>query len=73
VYDSPVAKQGERPGRPKVVHRQRPEIGVGEVNEIIAGKPPVLQVYWPKIERYGYYLATDVARVDDGDELRVSS
>jgi hypothetical protein len=59
-----MAKREARP-RPRVVHRSRPEIGVGEVNEITAGKPPVLQVYWPKIERYGYYLATDVARVEE--------
>ena len=65
MYDSFVPKRDEARRAPKVVHRLRPEIGVGEVNEVVAGKPPVLQVYWPKIERYGYYLATDVARVPE--------
>jgi hypothetical protein len=65
VYDSSMPKREDGRRVPRVVHRSRPEIGIGEVNEVVAGKPPVLQVYWPKIERYGYYLATDVARVAD--------
>ena len=70
MYDSSVSKREEARRVPRVVHRARPEIGVGEVNEIVNGKPPVLQVYWPKIERYGYYLATDVARIpEDAPEL----
>jgi hypothetical protein len=48
----------------RVVHKSRPELGVGEVNDILAGKPPVVQVFWPETHKYGYYLASDVARLD---------
>jgi hypothetical protein len=47
----------------RVVHKERPELGVGEVNDILTGKPPVVQVFWPEAKKYGYYLASDVARV----------
>ena len=47
----------------RVVHKSRPELGVGEVNDILAGKPPVAQVYWPEAKKYGYYLASDVLRI----------
>ena len=51
----------------RVVHKGRPELGVGEVNDILAGKPPVVQVSWPEPKKYGYYLASDVARLSGKD------
>lgn len=64
MYDCGVAKRS-RP--PRVTHRTRPELGVGEVGEIVTGQPPVLQVYWPEVDKYGYYLATDIVRVGKED------
>lgn len=48
-----------------VIHLTRPELGVGEVGEVVRGKPPVLQVYWPETDKYGYYLSTDLRRVPE--------
>jgi len=48
---------------PKVVHASRPELGTGEVGEIVKGSPAVAQVYWPDVDKYGYYLVTDLRRV----------
>lgn len=48
-----------------VIHLSRPELGVGEVGEFVRGKPPVLQVYWPEPDKYGYYLSTDLRRVSE--------
>lgn len=48
---------------PKVVHTARPELGEGEVGEIVKGTPAVAQVYWPDVDKYGYYLVTDLRRI----------
>lgn len=57
-----------------VVHATRPELGTGEIGELVAGKPPVLQVYWPEPEKYGYYLSTDLRRIrQDGTIEAVES
>ncbi len=48
---------------PRVVHVRRPELGTGEVSEIVKGAPPVAQVYWPDVDKYGYYLVTDLRRI----------
>jgi hypothetical protein len=50
---------------PKVVHPGRPELGVGEVGDAFRGKPDVLQVYWPAVDKYGFYLLPDLRRVRD--------
>jgi hypothetical protein len=55
----------ERERVPKVVHPGRPELGVGEVGDAFQGKPTVLQVYWPAVDKYGFYLLTDLRRVSD--------
>ena len=47
----------------KVIHPARPELGVGEVNDVVQGKPLVLQVYWPEPEKYGYYPISDLRRL----------
>ena len=52
---------------PKVIHPGRPELGVGEVGDAVRGKPTVLQVYWPAVEKYGFYPLPELRRVrDDG-------
>ena len=52
---------------PRVIHPSRPELGVGEVGEAFRGKPTVLQVYWPAVDKYGFYLLPDLRRVrEDG-------
>jgi hypothetical protein len=64
VYDWAVSA---RERVPKVVHVGRPELGVGEVGDAFKGKPPVIQVYWPSPDKYGFYLLSDLRRVrDDG-------
>lgn len=51
----------------RVIHPGRPELGVGEVNDVFRGKPLVLQVFWPELEKYGYYQVDDLRRIrDDG-------
>ena len=55
----------ERERVPKVVHPGRPELGVGEVGDAFQGKPTVLQVYWPAVDKYGFYLLPDLRRVGD--------
>ena len=51
---------------PKVIHAGRPELGEGEIGEIVKGTPPVAQIYWPDVDKYGYYLVTDLRRVGKG-------
>jgi hypothetical protein len=51
---------------PKVIHASRPELGEGEIGEIVKGKPAVAQIYWPDVDKYGYYLVTDLRRVGKG-------
>ena len=51
---------------PKVIHVSRPELGEGEIGEIVKGKPAVAQIYWPDVDKYGYYLVTDLRRVGKG-------
>lgn len=48
---------------PKVIHHTRPELGEGEIGEIVKGTPAVAQVYWPAVDKYGYYLVTDLRRL----------
>lgn len=50
----------------KVVHATRPELGQGEIGEIVKGAPSVAQVYWPEVDKYGYYLVTDLRRIGGG-------
>jgi hypothetical protein len=50
-----------------VVHVSRPELGTGEIGEIIKGEPPVAQVYWPEVDKYGHYLVTDLRRTSKRD------
>lgn len=47
-----------------VIHVRRPELGTGEIGDVIRGQPPVIQVYWPRPDKYGFYLSTDLRRVD---------
>jgi len=49
---------------PRVVHVSRPELGEGEIGEIVKGSPAVAQVYWPDVDKYGYYLVTELRRLD---------
>jgi hypothetical protein len=49
----------------RVSHRWRRELGVGELNDLVEGQPPVAQVYWPDVDKYGYYLSTEIRRLPD--------
>ncbi|MBM4418045.1 MAG: hypothetical protein FJ033_07010 [Chloroflexi bacterium] len=49
----------------RVLHPARPELGIGEVTEVVQGKPAVLHVFWPDVDKHGYYLITDVRRVPE--------
>ncbi len=61
--------RGER-APTRVLHPARPELGIGEVTEVVQGKPAVLHVFWPDADKHGYYLITDVRRVSEQSDSR---
>ena len=57
----------------RVVHPERMFLGVGEVGDVIEGKPPVIQVWWSKPEKYGLYLSTSLRRVEEDSDGETTS
>lgn len=48
-----------------MIHPGRPELGVGEVGDAFEGTPAIIQVYWPLVDKYGFYRLPDLLRVKD--------